>query len=60
MEFMLSINFDIAQRLKYIYFTRYELLKFNNYFIRIAMFRRNFAYLFTKNKFLEVTFRELL
>ncbi|MDR2172270.1 MAG: hypothetical protein LBP59_19165, partial [Planctomycetaceae bacterium] len=36
---------------------RYELLKFNNYFMRIAMFRRNIAYLFTKNEFLETPLR---
>jgi hypothetical protein len=33
---MIPINFIISQRLKYVYFTRYELLKFNNYFVRIA------------------------
>ncbi|MDR2170883.1 MAG: hypothetical protein LBP59_12135 [Planctomycetaceae bacterium] len=49
---MTPINFITLQRLKYIYFVRYELLKFNNYFVRIAAFRRNAAYLFTK-KFLE-------
>ncbi|MDR2169728.1 MAG: hypothetical protein LBP59_06270 [Planctomycetaceae bacterium] len=33
---MIPINFIISQRIKYIYFIRYELLKFNNRFIRIA------------------------
>jgi hypothetical protein len=33
---MIPINFIIAQCIKYVYFICYELLKFNNYFIRIA------------------------
>jgi hypothetical protein len=40
---MTPINFITSQRLKYIYFTRYELLKFNNYFVRIAAQKINTA-----------------
>ncbi|MDR2168874.1 MAG: hypothetical protein LBP59_01880, partial [Planctomycetaceae bacterium] len=42
-EFTMLINFVTSRCLKCIYFIRYELLKFNNRFIRIATFRRNVA-----------------
>jgi hypothetical protein len=51
---MIPINFITLQRLKCVYFTRYEVFKFNNCFTRIAAFRRNTAYLFAKNEFLEI------
>jgi hypothetical protein len=58
---MIPINFIILQRLKYVYFTRYELLKFNNYFVRIAAQKNKRSgetppTFLQKNEFLEIPY----